>query len=28
MQITSCFARLKGFRIPREVIAYAVWAYH
>ncbi len=20
--------RLKGFRYPREVIAYAVWAYH
>lgn len=20
--------RLKGFRFPREVIAYAVWAYH
>lgn len=20
--------RLKGFRHPREVIAYAVWAYH
>ena len=20
--------RLKGFRRPREVIAYAVWAYH
>lgn len=20
--------RLKGFRCPREVVAYAVWAYH
>ena len=20
--------RLKGFRFPREIIAYAVWAYH
>ena len=20
--------RLKGFRFPREVVAYAVWAYH
>lgn len=22
------FARLKGFRLPREIVAYAVWAYH
>lgn len=22
------FARLKGFRFPREIVAYAVWAYH
>ena len=28
MKIPSNFARLKGFRFPREVIAYAVWAYH
>ena len=21
-------SRLKGFRYPREIIAYAVWAYH
>jgi len=21
-------ARLKGFRLPREIIAYAVWAYY
>lgn len=20
--------RLKGFRFPREIISYAVWAYH
>jgi putative transposase len=20
--------RLKGYRYPREIIAYAVWAYH
>ncbi|SDR45491.1 putative transposase [Pseudovibrio sp. Tun.PSC04-5.I4] len=28
MKIPSSFARLKGYRFPREVIAYAVWAYH
>ncbi len=28
MQIPSSMPRLKGFRFPREVIAYAVWAYH
>ena len=28
MQIPSLMPRLKGFRFPREVIAYAVWAYH
>ncbi|SDQ37221.1 IS6 family transposase [Pseudovibrio sp. Tun.PSC04-5.I4] len=28
MKIPSTFAHLKGFRFPREVIAYAVWAYH
>nr|WP_321981201.1 IS6 family transposase [uncultured Cohaesibacter sp.] len=28
MKIPSSFAHLKGFRFPREVIAYAVWAYH
>lgn len=28
MKIPSAFARLKGFRFPREIIAYAVWAYH
>ena len=24
----SDMPRLKGFRFPREIIAYAVWAYH
>ncbi|MDB6179654.1 IS6 family transposase [Paracoccus sp. Z330] len=28
MQIPSSMPRLKGFRFPREIIAYAVWAYH
>ena len=28
MNIPSSLPRLKGFRYPREVIAYAVWAYH
>lgn len=28
MKVPSCFPRLKGFRFPREIIAYAVWAYH
>ncbi len=28
MKIPISFARLKGFRFPREVIAYAVWAYY
>jgi putative transposase len=28
MKIPSAFACLKGFRFPREIIAYAVWAYH
>ncbi len=28
MNIPSDMPRLKGFRFPREVIAYAVWAYH
>ena len=28
MKLPSSFARLKEFRFPREVIAYAVWAYH
>ena len=28
MMIPSSMPRLKGFRFPREVIVYAVWAYH
>lgn len=28
MRLPSTFPRLKGFRFPREVVAYAVWAYH
>ncbi|KZL17006.1 IS6 family transposase [Pseudovibrio sp. Ad37] len=28
MKVPSSFSRLKDFRFPREVIAYAVWAYH
>ena len=28
MKILNSMPRLKGFRYPREVIAYAVWAYH
>ena len=28
MKIPDSMPRLKGFRFPREVISYAVWAYH
>jgi len=28
MNIPPSMSRLKGFRFPREIIAYAVWAYH
>jgi len=28
MNIPADLPRLKGFRYPREVIAYAVWAYY
>jgi putative transposase len=28
MKILTSVLRLKGFRFPREIIAYAVWAYH
>lgn len=28
MHIPTIMPRLKGFRSPREIIAYAVWAYH
>jgi len=26
--MSTTMPRLKGFRYPREIIAYAVWAYH
>lgn len=28
MKNFSEFPRLKGFRFPRSIVAYAVWAYH
>ena len=28
MKLPNLFPRLKGFRFPREMVAYAVWAYH
>lgn len=28
MKISNNMLRLKGFRYPREIISYAVWAYH
>ena len=28
MKIPAEMLRLKGFRFPREIVAYAVWAYH
>jgi putative transposase len=28
MRISTDMPRLKGFRYPREIIAYAVWAHH
>ena len=28
MKIPTDMPRLRGFRFPREIIAYAVWAYH
>jgi len=28
MKIPKTMPRLKGFRFPREIISYAVWAYH
>ena len=28
MKIPPNMLRLKGFRFPREIIAYAVWVYH
>ena len=28
MKIPSDMRRLKGYRFPREIISYAVWAYY
>lgn len=28
MTIPTNMPRLKGFRYPRDIISYAVWAYH
>ena len=28
MKAPSEMPRLKGYRFPREIVAYAVWAYH
>ena len=28
MKVLTTLPRLKGFRFPREIIAYTVWAYH
>lgn len=28
MKVPTSMPRLKGFRFPREIVAYAVWAYH
>ena len=28
MNVPADLPRLKGFRYPREIIAYAVWAHH
>ena len=28
MKIPCTMLRLKGYRFPREIVAYAVWAYH
>jgi len=28
MKIPPSLPRLKGFRFPREIVAYAVWAYY
>ncbi len=28
MKIPSTMPRLKGYRFPRAIVAYAVWAYH
>ena len=28
MNLPSSMPRLKGYRFPREIVAYAVWIYH
>lgn len=28
MKIPASMSRLKGFRFPREIVSFAVWAYH
>lgn len=28
MKIPCTMPGLKGYRLPREIVAYAVWAYH
>lgn len=28
MSTPSTTLRLKGYRFPREIVAYAVWVYH
>lgn len=28
MNLSSSMPRLKGYRFPREIVAYAVWVYH
>ena len=28
MSTPSTMPRLKGYRFPREIVAYAVWVYH
>ena len=28
MNTPSSMPRLKGYRFPREIVAYAVWVYH
>ena len=28
MNIPDTMPRLKGYRFPRAIVAYAVWAYH
>lgn len=28
MKVPSTMPRLKGYRFPREIVSYAIWAYH